>query len=200
MDWCNSLSASSSAAGSFGVSSTGERIAGPDRLRWLEDQIGTVPQRLCTGLRSPDGMSCCNERDCRPVAYASTRTRDGRRSTRTALGTRSSTTRHCRSPRPMGVRMPAGASGRKPGFSLYYPSWHGIPRRVQPESLLTTLFTSRQAVGTPAARDSKRCCSLAPTRSTCTDRGSIRFRGPLGWTRPRAGRDHEEVPRHPPQD
>ena len=22
-----------------------------------------------TGLRSPDGMSCCNERDCRPVAY-----------------------------------------------------------------------------------------------------------------------------------
>ena len=22
-----------------------------------------------TGLRSSDGMSCCNERDCRPVAY-----------------------------------------------------------------------------------------------------------------------------------
>jgi len=22
-----------------------------------------------TGLRSPEGMSCCNERDCRPVAY-----------------------------------------------------------------------------------------------------------------------------------
>jgi hypothetical protein len=22
-----------------------------------------------TGLRSPDGMSCCDERDCRPVAY-----------------------------------------------------------------------------------------------------------------------------------
>jgi hypothetical protein len=32
----------------------------------------SVPARAhewYTGLRSPDGMSCCNQRDCRPVAY-----------------------------------------------------------------------------------------------------------------------------------
>jgi hypothetical protein len=28
-----------------------------------------VAHEWYTGLRSPDGMSCCNERDCRPVAY-----------------------------------------------------------------------------------------------------------------------------------
>jgi hypothetical protein len=31
--------------------------------------VPAVAHEWYTGLRSPDGMSCCNERDCRPVAY-----------------------------------------------------------------------------------------------------------------------------------
>ena len=115
-----------------------------------------------TGLRSPDGMSCCNERDCRPLAYRikpAHGTGGDQRERRLAPG---------RVRQSIAVLLARwwfacllGRGGGKADFSLYYTSWHGIHRPLGGcKSLLTTLFTSRKAVGGRQRQELARgCCS-----------------------------------------
>jgi hypothetical protein len=84
-----------------------------------------------TGLRSPDGMSCCNERDCRPVAYRINP--DAGREEIKANGA----WHHVEYDKvlpfssPTVVRMPAGAKRREGRYfaASSFPAWRSSPPR-----------------------------------------------------------------------
>jgi hypothetical protein len=99
--------------------------------------VPAVAHEWYTGLRSPDGMSCCSERDCRPVAYRINP--DTGREEINANGAW----------HPVEYDIAVllarwrfacllGRGGGKTDFSLHYPSWHGIPRRFGGCSLNTS--------------------------------------------------------------
>jgi hypothetical protein len=85
-----------------------------------------------TGLRSPDGMSCCNERDCRPVAYRVNR--DTGREEIQANGAWYPVEYDKVLPfsSPMAATTPAGATRREDltFAASCFPAWHPSPSKV----------------------------------------------------------------------
>lgn len=83
-----------------------------------------------TGLRSPSGMLCCNERDCRPVAYRVNL--DTGREEIQANGAWYPVEYDKVLPfPPLAATMPAGATRREDltfGASSF-PAWHSLPPR-----------------------------------------------------------------------